>query len=136
MSTGFEDERIAIEKRFNDNWTTTPIVWSNVPFKEQTTPYVALFILDGEGEQVSLGTVAMRRWAGVVVIQVFTLPDTGTKLARTYAETIAAIFDRAQFSYGGSGTITCRVPSIDPVGVENGWYQVNVNVPFIRDKQY
>jgi hypothetical protein len=134
--SGFADERIAIEKRFHDTWTTTPIVWGNVPFAEQTGPYVALFILDGEGHQVSLGTPALRRWAGVIIVQIFVEQDTGTKLARQYADTIGAIFDRAQFSYGSSGTIRCRIPSITPVGIENGWFQINVEIPFIRDKQY
>ena len=136
MSAGFEDERVAIEQRFHDNWTATPIVWGNVTFKEQTAPYVALFILDGEGRQASLGTVALRRWDGLIVVQVFTVEDTGTKLGRTYADTIGAIFDRAEFSYANSGLIRCRVPSVATVGVQNGWFQHNVSVPFIRDKVY
>jgi len=132
----FADERKAIESRMAAAWTTTPIRWENVPFAATSTPYVALFILDGEGNQVSLGSPALRRWVGIIVVQIFVQQDTGTQLARSYADTIGAIFDRAQFSSGNSGMIRCQTPSINNVGVTNGWNQINVTVPFIRDKQY
>lgn len=132
----FEDTRKAIEGRLGDNWSTTPIKFENVPFKETKDPYVALFILDGEGQQISLGTPAVRRWPSVIKIQIFVPQDTGTKLARTYADSLGTIFDRAQFSSGNSGTITCRIPSITHVGITNGWDQVNVTIPLKRDRQY
>jgi hypothetical protein len=134
--TGFEDARNAIESRLAANWTTTPIRYENVPFKETMAPYLALFILDATGRQISLGTPAVRRWEGIIKIQVFVQADTGTKLPRTYADTVGAIFDRAQFSAGSSGTIRCRIPSAVHVGVTNGWDQVSVTIPFIRDRQY
>jgi len=134
--TGFEDERRAIESRMAANWTTTPIRYENVPFTETREPYVACFIRDGEGHQISLGTVALRRWSGLIIIQIFVQQDKGTTLAKTYADTVAAIFDRAEFSTGNSGPIRCRIPSITEVGVTNGWFQVNVTIPFIRDRQY
>lgn len=132
----FEDARNAIESRLASHWTTTPIRFENVPFVETASAYVALFILDGEGQQISLGTPALRRWPFVIAIQVFVPQDTGTKTARTYADTLAAIFDRAQFSAGNSGTIRCRVPSIEPAGVKDGWYQIAVTVPGFRDRSY
>ena len=134
--SGFDAARQAIESRLAANWTTTPIKFENVPFLETTDPYVALFILDGEGLQVSLGTPAVRRWPSVITIQVFVPQDTGTKLPRTYADTIGAIFDRAQFSAGVSGTISCGIPSISHVGITNGWDQFNVTIPLKRAKQY
>lgn len=132
----FEDARRAIETRLETNWTTTPIRFENVPFQETMQPYVALFIRDGQGMQISLGTPALRRWPAVIVVQIFVPQDIGTKLAKTYADSIAAIFDRAQFSSGNSGTIRCRIPSIEPVGITHGWHQTNVTVPMIRDRQY
>lgn len=134
--SGFDDARNAIESRLKANWTTTPIRFEEVPFKETASPYVALFVLDGEGQQISLGTPAVRRWPAVIMVQVFVPQDTSTKPARVYADTIGAIFDGASFSAGASGTIRCRVPSIKPVGVTDGWYQVNVTIPLIRDRQY
>lgn len=134
--SGFADERKAIEARMAAAWTTTKIRYENVPFASLSTPYVALYILDGEGLQISLGTPALRRWVGIIMVQVFVPQDSGTQVAKGYADTIGAIFDRAQFSTGGSGTIRCQIPSLKSVGVTNGWQQVNVTIPFIRDKQY
>lgn len=132
----FEDTRAAIESRVKTNWTTTPVKYENVPFEETTKAYVALFILGGEGGQISLGTPAVRRWPGGIVLQIFVPENTGTKTAKTYADTLAALFDRVQFSSGNSGTISCRIPSTETVGVRNGWHQINVTVPFKRDRQY
>lgn len=131
----FEDTRKAIESRLASNWTTTPIRFENVPFTETAVPYVALFILDGEGKQISLGTPSLQRWAGLIVVQIFVPQDTGTKTARTYADAIGAIFDRQQFASGNSGTIRSRIPSIRRIGITHGWDQTNVTIPFIRDKQ-
>lgn len=134
--SGFDDCTKAVEIRLNAGWTTTPIRYENVAFIETNEPYVALYVLDGEGHQISLGTVALRRWVGVIFVQIFVKQDTGSRLAKSYANTIGALFDRAEFSVGVSGLIRCRVPSIHEVGITNGWYQINVSVPFIRDKAY
>ncbi len=132
----FEDAAKAIESRLQANWSTTPIKFENAPFAETTSAYVALYIRDGEGNQVSLGTPALRRWPGLIIVQVFVPENTGTRKAREYADDIGPIFDRVQFSSGGSGTITCRTPSIDVIGLKFGWWQVNVTVMFSRNRQY
>lgn len=132
----FRDAAQAIESRLQTNWTATPIQFENVPLAEPGAAYVALFIRDGEGVQISLGTPALRRWPGIIILQVFVPERTGTRKAREYADALATIFDRAQFSSGASGVISCHTPSIDTVGTRDGWCQVNVTVPFQRNRQY
>ena len=134
--SGFAEEAKAIETRLAAGWTTTPIRYDNAPFPETTAPYVALFILDGDGNQISLGAVALRRWVGLIVLQIFVPQDTGTRLAKGYANTLGALFDRAEFPVENGGLIRCRVPSIAEIGIRNGWNQLNVTIPFTRDKQY
>jgi hypothetical protein len=134
--SGFDDAAKAIEARLAAAWTVTPIRYENAPFKETTAPYIALYVLDGEGHQVSLQAAPLRRWVGIITIQIFVPQDTGTRVAKGYANTLGAIFDRAEFSSGASGLIRSRIPSIREIGILNGWYQVNVDVPFIRDKAY
>lgn len=133
----FQDELAAIETRLKTNWTTTPIKFENVPFTEPTTAYVALNIVVGEGLQISLGaTNVLRRWPGIIMMRVFAPENTGTKVVRQYADSLGAIFDRAQFSSGNSGVISCRIPSIETVGLQSGWWQINVSVPYRRTRQY
>ena len=137
----FVDERKAIESELNDNWTTTPIQWENVPFDIPSSsgvlqPYIAMSLLPGEGEQIELGTVPLYRWVGVIVIQIF-VPEhhtSGPGLASQYAETLKAIFLRKQLSQGSSGRILTRVPYMSVQGVVEGWYQVNLNTNYVRDQ--
>lgn len=133
----FQDELAAIETRLKTNWTTTPIKFENVPFTEPTTAYVALNVVVGEGLQISLGaTNVLRRWPGIIMMRVFAPENTGTKVVRQYADSLGAIFDRVQFSSGNSGVISCRIPSIETVGLQSGWWQINVSVPYRRTRQY
>lgn len=134
----FEDERRAIEQRFETNFVAAAIKYENVPFDQpEATSWVALTILSGAGNAASIGTGSgsrLNRFAGIVQIDIFTVEETGTKTARQLADTIAAIFDNVQFSVGSSGTITTRVPSFYPRGVENGWYHSVVSVAYHRSK--
>jgi hypothetical protein len=101
-----------------------------------TGEHVALYILTGAGGQVSVGSTPLHRFAGYIVVQVAVKEQTGTDAARQHAETAAGIFRNAEFSSGGSGLIRCRTPHIQPIGVQDGWFLMNVNVPYIRDKTY
>lgn len=135
----FEDERRAIEGRFGDNYSATPIKWEEHPFDVvEGTPYVALTILSGKGHQASLGgpNSALQRYAGVIQIDIFTPEDSGTKTAKQHADTIEAIFHHVQFSAGNSGTITTRLPWIHKMGVKDGWHRFVVNVDYHRDRTF
>lgn len=133
--SGFAAERQAIEARMAAAFTTIPVRYENAPFKEIQTAYCALFVRRGEGHQITLGPAPqLNRWAGLIIVQIFVPEDTGTQVVAGYADSIADVFRRQEFSVTGSGLIRCRVPSIQEVGTRNGWYQMNVTTPYIRDK--
>ena len=133
--SGFAAERQAIESRMAANFTTIPIRYENVPFKETQTAYCALFIRRGEGHLITLGPAPqLQRWAGIIAVQVFVPEDTGTETPSSYADNIASVFNRQEFSAGASGLIRCRTPRVETVGTRNGWFQINVTTPYIRDK--
>jgi hypothetical protein len=133
--SGYADERQAIEARMASGFTTIPCRYENAPFREMVTAYCALFIRTGEGNQVTLGsTPQLHRWTGLIIVQIFVPEDTGTQAARGYADAIADVFRRQEFSAGASGLIRCRTPRIEPAGTRDGWYQLNVVTPYIRDK--
>lgn len=133
--SGFADERRAIEERLAAGFTAIPIRYENVPFQQTQTPYCALFIRRGEGNQIELGAgPRLARWAGLIVVQVFVPEDTGTQVAAQHADSIAAVFHRQDFSAGASGLIRCRVARVETIGNRHGWHQVNVVTPYIRDK--
>lgn len=133
------DARIAIETRLATSFTAAPIhFWSaNIPYKATAgQKYIALKVSESEDAfQASLGEgPQMHRYHGTIIVQIFTPEDKGSKDADDIADLIDPIFRRAQFSFGTSGTITCRTPNKHTVGVRLGWYQVNVNIMFKRDK--
>jgi len=133
--SGYADERQAIEARLAANFTAIPIQYENSPLQELKTAYCAVFIRRGEGHQITLGdSPQLHRWAGVIIVQVFVPEHTGTQAAATYADSIAAVFQRQEFSAGASGLIRCRTPHAEAAGARNGWYQLNVVIPYIRDK--
>lgn len=130
----FADERAAIEKRMKDNWTTTPVVFDNVGFRPTDSAYVAIFIQNASATQIELtGATPRHRYTGLISIQIFTDANSGSNTARTYADSIAAIFRNQTFSSGSSGTIVCRSPNVQRVGVVEGRYQLNLTVPYFRD---
>ena len=133
--SGFAAERQAIEARMAANFNTIPVRYENAPFREIKTAYCALFVRRGDGHQITLGPVPqLNRWAGLIIVQIFVPEDTGTHAAAGYADSIADVFRRQEFSVTGSGLIRCRVPNVQEVGTRNGWYQMNVTTPYIRDK--
>jgi hypothetical protein len=131
---GWESERKAIESRFATNWTTTPIKYEGAPFAEQHVPHVALFIRYGDRSQVSLGNNPTIRSVSVIIVQIFVLRETGTALAKTYADSIAAIFDRVQFMTADNNLISCQTASIEQADETEGFFQMNVSIPYTRDE--
>lgn len=137
----FEDERNAIESRFAANFTALAanrIKWENATFKEPNNgSWVALTILSGDAQQIDLGSPnALHRYVGIIQIDVFVPPDTGTAGARALADDIEPIFRNVQFSAGTSGTITTRAPSYRPIGLDGGWFHGVVSMAYYRDKSF
>lgn len=130
----FSDERIAIEKRLDDRWSTTPIAFENVPF---TAPedglYVALDIIAGEGIQQDINSNPRHRYVGIIQVRVNVPAHQGSATARTYADTIAGFFRSQTFKHGNSGDIVCRTPSIDVLGITDGQYTLAIRIPYYRD---
>ena len=144
----FADERKYIEERFNTNWgTTTPIAWENVSIDtpesfakgsgnymqvdhtEKQSSFVRLNILNGNSEYRSINKQTSKLHLGVIAVQVFIPLNGGTYKGREYADTIATIFDSASFN-----GIKCDVASIETVGSDGEYYQLNVNIPYRRDE--
>jgi hypothetical protein len=128
-------ERAAIESRLATNWSTTPIRWDNVPFPEQTSAYVVCDILDGEGNQISLGDTPRLRYVNLLILRLFVPEATGTATARTYADQLGAIFSRVTLPLSDGGWLRCRVASPRTIGVRAGWHQTNITIPFFREEK-
>jgi len=124
----FEKERIAIENHFEEFWNETPIAWENVAFDTpNSSPWVRLNILNGSSNYRTI--TGLKRHLGVIIVQIFTRKDTGSNQGREYADTIGAIFEGKKFS-----DVVCDVASINTIGADSIWHQINVSIPYWRDE--
>lgn len=124
----FEKSRLSLESLIADNWTTTPIAYDNVSKKGDPDAYIEVMISEGDSSQISLGTGGAHRRVGILVIKIFVPKDTGTKLARQYADTLAALVKSVQID-----EITLFSPTLVRIGQVESKYQLNVVTQFWVD---
>lgn len=126
-------ESIALQSRFDTLWNNeTPVQWPNVAFSlEDKTEWVRFTILSEPARQAAMGgnNSNLYRHPGFVSIQIFVKPNTGIKRALELADMVTNVWRGAQFS-----GITMGAPSVIPIGVQDGWYQVNVLCSYYRDE--
>jgi len=121
-------ERADIEARLNTNWSTTSIAFDNVAFiPTPGTAWIRCSILPGNCEALEFGRDTDKQYFGIISIGIFTPQDTGNNVARGYADTIAAIFDMQVF-----GTIDCDEAYVQNLGVNDGWFNLVVTIPYSR----
>jgi len=87
------------------------------------------------------GPYSTHRHPGMVVVQVFVPANWGDKTALDTADQVAALFRRQKVSLKDDqdvewGAMQFRSPSVRTIGVNGAFFQVNVNIPFVRDYIY
>lgn len=124
-----------IETRFSANWTATR--WTtdgDNSFKPPiNSAWVRLVMVDGLTDQISLGNAPRFRHYGTIVFQIYVPESSGARVARTHADTIAVIFRNKYF---GNPIISCGSPRLTNIGENQGWYQINLSVPFYWDEDF
>lgn len=136
---GAVEENTAIRTLFNTGWgVTTPIAYENEPFTPQADKaYVSLIVRPDDAFQHEIGSTKVTfRHPGLIFVMIFTPPDEGNAGAISLGEQAAAIF-RRQSSTFTDGRILYRAPSVQPIGItDEGWFHVNVVIPYIRDSYH
>lgn len=124
-----------LTQAFNLLWADrTPVDWANVQFDMPANGSWARFrILDGDSNQLTIGaTTNSHRHVGVIVVSLFTELGKGDATIIALADIVADGFRNWIGSYSH-----CRQPSIKEIGPDGqGWYQINVSIPFSRDELY
>lgn len=124
----FDEIRIALETRMAA-WTDEPLAFDGRPAPPTVTtaqsnnaPWCRVSIQDGDSAFATHDTLTRR--AGVLFVQVFTA-ETAAPKARQVAGSLAAHLE----GYTVDG-LHCRAASAAPVGPRDGYYQINVSVPW------
>ena len=128
----FNEMRAAIEGRMA-TFTGCPIAGDNVPISDAVQaaqdanpqdPWCRITIQDGDRQAVTLGDAVIGN--GVIFVQIFTAERSGSSTARTLADGIASVMQHWRDT-----DLKTRTAQLVRVGPSDGWYQVNVQVPFV-----
>jgi len=130
----FEEIRLAIEAHIA-TFTDAPIAFDNVPNSpavanaiDTKAPWLRLTIQHGDSFTASIGDKPCVRRTGLIFVQVFTNRDIGSKPAMDLASLVAE-----HIEYFTSGKLETQAASLNRVGPDDGWFQVNVSCPFRAD---
>lgn len=136
MTTWAELSRV-IERRFAQEWNSaTPVRFDNVPWQQPVNAdWVWLTLREGDSSQASIESNPIIRDFGVIMLQLFTPVEVGTRRIRGRCDTAAAIFRRWTNTVAANGRLICYAPSIER-GIEaNGWLGFAVNTRFRFDRR-
>ncbi len=124
-----------IEANLKTGWqgssaSAVPVRWPNMPWKQPVlNEWIALKVIPGDGRQASLGSQKLERQLGIVIVQVFTPKNSGTRRAADLADIVGSIF-RYQTKTDSGVSVIFRAPELGDVAERVDQYQANVKVPF------
>lgn len=134
MPQNYMEEYAALSDFFTTAWgNASRLTVENDSYQPQPTESWVRFALRGAVSTLaSVGTPGGNsvRYPGTILIQVFTPLATGDAAGRSLADRAAQIFEGAKiegFDIGLPYISTAEEPN------EEGWYQINVTVPFTRN---
>lgn len=118
-----------IEAYLNTNWTTTKIQYPNARFEQPDSEYIRLSINYGDTDQISMGASQDHRTVGIITIAIFSPSNVGAGKATEYGDTLIDLFTGKTI-----GSVQTRSPTIEVLGLENNWFQIQVQVPFYSNR--
>lgn len=134
----WEDERLAFERRVQDNFNTCPVQFPGDLLKPPAEGnWVRMSLLPGTSQRITLGPNYVVRETGTLLFMIFGPGDEGSTEIRQIADELSNLFNEAIFSHNNSGRIRCLSPVLQTRGPtpDNTWYQLNLLVNYERDVQ-
>lgn len=122
-------EKKTIEQYLQNNYTQTLVKFENDEMNEDVDEWIRISIQNSNSNQASLGDDAIFRYVGILFIQIFTKSDIGSGRALEIADSLTTLFRAKRIN-----DIVFKVPSIQKVGLYQGWYQINVSTKFLREE--
>lgn len=125
-----EDLNSQIRQRINTLRGSTPIQFPNTVWTIPSVMWGRLTVIMGEPFNAAFGDTTRRvRCVGICCIQLFAPLGTGDGAILGLADTFHDGLINQTF-----GGVRYQVPFIKNIGDDNeGWYQVNVDTPFVAD---
>ena len=126
----FAAEVRSIETWFSTRYSETGVQYANVRFDpSELSEWARLTISPGGAKIASIGSDDnLYRHTGVVTVQIFVTPNSGATRALHVADIVSDILRSAKID-----NIQMFAPSVERIGVIDGWYQINVECNYYRD---
>lgn len=128
---GFEDIRLAIEIRMA-TWGVAPVDYDGTRKSpeveaaiDEKSSWVRCKIDHGVSFTAGVGQSPCVRRTGLIIMQIFTDDNSGSRPAALLADSLAQ-----HFEYYQAGQFETQAASVQRIGPSDGWYQYNVSVPF------
>jgi hypothetical protein len=126
----YEQKRKDIQSHFNTNFTgvaSDKIAWDNVKFDIPTddTAWVRISVQHNTSNYVSFGPSRLTRREGIVFVQIFVPEGSTTLEASQIVDNAVAVFETKLLS-----GVVFQSGDVREVGVSEGWFQINISVPF------
>lgn len=121
----------AVEARI-ETWATAQsldVQWPNGAYAPTGRAWCRVQFFGLEASRASLGAPAVYRHPALLIVSVFVPLGEGSGNAYTFADALCAAFRGVTADTG----IRYRAPTVTDIGERDGFYQVNVTVPFVRD---
>ena len=115
----------AILQRFKAAWDTTGNEWTiaNDELDTDGNPWARVTINPVSNRVRGYGAGIRRRREGTIIVQIFTKPNKGVQQANQLAQLVTDTFESD--AYSGQIKFSEFVPR--KIGVQYGWYQINVS---------
>ena len=129
--------RKAFDKHLSNNWNVNLITWDNTARPlEQDTEWIRPFLSVDDSENVTIGGLSGQwriRHTGTYIIQLFSPINKGAGDINRAADQLLKAFNNLNTELDENiYTYACTADRIGDEG--NGWYQINISVPFTADQ--
>jgi len=138
MSTALERQVIAqvLQDYVSAQTPVIPVAWPNRAFDQtQGQTWLRFTVIDVTGAQIEMGSVNnTHRAYGSLILQIFTPADSGDGAGLVLGDAIGKLYRQKALNFpDASGHVRMRDPVLKTIGRADGFWQVNLVIPFHRD---
>ena len=125
----FTTERQLIESDLDSFWTATTIAFPNVQFTPVSgTAFIRLTVFNANSDLLEFTNDGAKLYTGLIMVGIFTPVNTGSKLARSYADMLVDHYEGLTLSnihFDASSELI-------EAGEDDGWYHMSFQCGFWR----
>tara|TARA_R100001143_G_C3346307_1_gene126972 strand:- start:413 stop:814 length:402 start_codon:yes stop_codon:yes gene_type:complete len=120
----------AIRSKYKAAFSSVQTAHDNAPFDPPDDAiWVRFTILQGNGQQTTLGRDRTFRTSGIIRVSIFDPAKKGTKESAELADQIAD-----EYRSSSVGGVVYQTPVFRRIGISGGYYQSNLDIPFFSDR--